>query len=214
MIRDDDERWHRDAPGQNLLNLQLKAAKRGDLLYGFYDELIQYNRVLLIKAECHQGLQEWKKAMDLYEQMLAMVGHRKDLLSIQATLESTVGLTRCQYKIGDYEQCIATSKTAAIAMRPYFPGRHKYKALSEKALGRYDESTNTMIEACIYETPWDVENKKIQLDLYDQLIADTAKVSVLALQTSPLQTLSENVVPEASVKKQIEDGFEAEQEKA
>jgi hypothetical protein len=58
-----------------------------------------------------------------------------------------------------------------IALNRLWPGCHKYRALSEKALGKYDECINTMIKACVYETPWDDKHVTELLDLYDLLVA-------------------------------------------
>jgi hypothetical protein len=54
-------------------------------------------------------------------------------------------------------------------MNRHFPQVHKYVALSQKALGNNEDAVRTMAKAVNYETPWDEVNKKIVLEMYDEM---------------------------------------------
>jgi tetratricopeptide (TPR) repeat protein len=137
--------------------------------------LKKYFYVYLVKAKSYQGLKEWEKAKDLYELQLEVLGdNHADSEWQKSKHPILVVLSRCYYEIGNNERCISFSKKL-ISSDPYIPACHKNKAWSEKAQGRYNDSIHTMIKAFIYEPPWDEKNKKIQLDLYDEIVADAAK---------------------------------------
>jgi hypothetical protein len=63
-----------------------------------------------------------------------------------------------------------------LAIERRIPGCHKYKALSQNALGKIDDSINTIIDACVYEDPGDDNDEHLKglLDIYDQLVAEKA----------------------------------------
>jgi tetratricopeptide (TPR) repeat protein len=188
IIRLNDERTDRQEELEYLLRMGEAANLREDFVEEerLFDEAAaqvtnlgtrmagnnttKYFDTYLLQAECYQGLKEWRKAIDLYKSILAMLDNPEDATP-QQTRQIFIGLARCSYELGAYDRCIDGSD-AAISMNRHFPGCHKYKALSEKALGKLDKSIATMIEACLYETPWDDKNKKEQLDLYDELVAE------------------------------------------
>jgi tetratricopeptide (TPR) repeat protein len=83
-----------------------------------------------------------------------------------------MGLARCAYEMKCYEKAIAASDWA-IEMNRGFPGVHKYKALAEKARGDLDAAIATMNRAVLYETPWDDDNRRRALVMYDELIVES-----------------------------------------
>lgn len=83
-----------------------------------------------------------------------------------------MGLARCAFELGVYEKCLASSE-AALDFNRHFPGVHKYKALSEKALGDIDAAIQTMNRAVLCE--WDEDNKAENLKLYKELLEDKAE---------------------------------------
>jgi tetratricopeptide (TPR) repeat protein len=135
-----------------------------DQLYGESHPGI-YCDLLLLLAECYEGMKEWQSALRYY-----VNASRGSDQSVQLWN----GLARCYYKFGMFERCISICNKAIRLFR-HESGCHQYKALSEQALGRRNESVNTMIQACVYEKPWDTEHVKKQLDLYDQMVANNGK---------------------------------------
>jgi hypothetical protein len=49
---------------------------------------------------------------------------------------------------------------------------YKYKALAQKAPGDLDAAIATVNRAVLYETPWDDNNRRIALAMYDELLAE------------------------------------------
>lgn len=84
-----------------------------------------------------------------------------------------MGYCRCMYELGEYETSIKLSQ-AAIALGRHHAGVHKCFALSQKALGRIEESIRTATQAAFYEAPRDDENRTIILQLRDELVASKA----------------------------------------
>jgi tetratricopeptide (TPR) repeat protein len=195
IIRLNNERLDVDEKYRKILQLAEAATLRGDYaerqrLFDDADALgmrlgtnipginkrTRNFELFLLQGECYQGLKEWYRAMDLYIDMLSTLTKPEDATSEQS-YRTFIGLARCSYEVGDYERCIYAS-SLALSMDPHEPGSHKYKALSEKALGNIDRAIETMIEACLYEIPWDDKNKQVQLDMYDQLVAEASKRNV------------------------------------
>jgi tetratricopeptide (TPR) repeat protein len=126
----------------------------------------------ILKAGCYQDMNDWGKANDVYKSMLKTIPFAKsNEVTEQEGHQIVFNVARCCYELGDYKECIIESNFAILMYR-HHPGCHKYKALSEKALGQLDKAIATMIQACLYEAPWDAKNKQLQLDLYDQLVAE------------------------------------------
>mmetsp|Transcript_46175 Transcript_46175/g.51476 ORF Transcript_46175/g.51476 Transcript_46175/m.51476 type:complete len:405 (-) Transcript_46175:198-1412(-) len=78
--------------------------------------------------------------------------------------------TWCLYQLGQYEQAISIGQDAVIEMNRTYAKSHKYVALSQQTLGRFDDAITTMRQAVCYETPWDSANLQENRELLAQLL--------------------------------------------
>jgi len=107
-------------------------------------------------AEAYMEAERWKDGLAMYKALF--VGMDLNSMRPPAQREVIMGLSRCLYEVGEYKKSIGLG-CAAIEMNRYYPGVHKYVALSQKALGESEATEQTMAEAVIYETPWDEEHQ-------------------------------------------------------
>lgn len=135
----------------------------------------KYNQfgIELQRAEACQVLKEWESAKEVYFRILQSMEGPQDGSAPQQR-QVFMGLSRCAYELGVYDKSIAGAE-AALDYNRHFPGVHRYKALSEKALGNIDAAIRTMNRAVLYETPWDECNKAENLKLYKELLAETSE---------------------------------------
>lgn len=122
-------------------------------------------------AECFEDMQEYKKAFDTYKfKMMAVIDYDNPVATGTPPQQRKMfmGMSRCLYHMGDYENAIGLGE-GAIQMNRHFPQVHKYVALSQKAAGDLQGAVQTMGRAVTYETPWDEANQKIVLKMYEEL---------------------------------------------
>mmetsp|Transcript_21210 Transcript_21210/g.32172 ORF Transcript_21210/g.32172 Transcript_21210/m.32172 type:complete len:465 (+) Transcript_21210:23-1417(+) len=122
------------------------------------------------QAEGHIKLGNWDTAKDILITKTQFLVS-PDALSPSRTRRCVMGLARCAYETKRYDKAIAASEMA-IEMNRSFPGVYLYKALSLKELGDMDAAIATMNRAVLYETPWDDDNRRKALEIYDKLLAE------------------------------------------
>jgi tetratricopeptide (TPR) repeat protein len=105
------------------------------------------------QAEYYQVVGQWESAIEMYKGIFDEIPSR----SPPEQRAVIMGLSRCCYEIGDYDNSISFGE-GAIEMNRHFPEVHKYVALSQKATGDLDAAKATMTRAVLYETPWDEKN--------------------------------------------------------
>ena len=121
-------------------------------------------------AECLEATENWSGAKDAYiEKIFKKVMDDPTVASPIQQRKMFMGLSRCCYHLTEYDKAIDAG-SAAIEMNRHFPQVHKYVALAQKASGDLDEARKTMARAVCYETPWDEENKREVMELYQQLM--------------------------------------------
>ena len=126
--------------------------------------------IQLFRADAYKSIHEWAKAKDCYQAVLVETVDPDDVTPIQMR-EIFMGLAECAFKLQVYDRAIAATD-AALEFNRHFPGVYKYKALSQKALGKLEEAIQTMKVAAIYETPWDDANRQKVIDLHNQLVEE------------------------------------------
>ena len=127
----------------------------------------------ILQAEAYIELGEWETAKDIFTTKTPVLSMYGAGTPVQVR-RSVMGLARCAYEMKVYDKAIAASEWA-IEMNRSFPGVYKYKALAEKAMGDLDAAIVTMNQAVLYETPWDDDNRRKALALYDELLAERQK---------------------------------------
>jgi tetratricopeptide (TPR) repeat protein len=120
----------------------------------------------LSMGEAKEAMEDWEGARDIYKYKL--FGMTPERGTPPQERRMYMGVSRCLYHLGKYEFAIELGG-AAIMMNRHFPQVHKYVALSQKALGNNEDAVRTMAKAVNYETPWDEVNKKIVLEMYDEM---------------------------------------------
>jgi hypothetical protein len=123
---------------------------------------------LLKQAEyIHQADEEWAQAMHIYQEIMkASYGFEDhtEMASASQYRQVFMGMSRCLYKLGDYEKCINAGE-AAIEMNRHFPQIHRYVALAQMAKGDPAEAVKTMKHAVLFEAPWCDETVQSNKDL-------------------------------------------------
>jgi len=79
--------------------------------------------------------------------------------------------SECMYELGSYNESINFGN-AAMESNRHYQDVHRWIALSQKALGQWDEAVLTMRRAVRYEAPWDAQHTQRCQDLLDQLISE------------------------------------------
>eukprot|EP00979_Chaetoceros_neogracilis_P009827 scaffold2253_cov286-Chaetoceros_neogracile.AAC.2 len=130
-----------------------------------------------IMAECMEMMEDYKGAEDVYKfkVMAAMDANGDHITPIQSR-KMYMGISRTSYYMGNYFMSIQLG-LAAIEMNRCFPQIHKYVALSQKASGNVDAAIKTMGRAVNYETPWDEANRKIVIEMYEELLKEQSSVA-------------------------------------
>jgi len=130
-----------------------------------------------IMAECMEMMEDYKGAEDVYKfkVMAAMDANHDHITPIQSR-KMYMGISRTSYYMGKYLISIQLG-LAAIEMNRCFPQIHKYVALSQKASGNLDAAIKTMGRAVNYETPWDEANRKIVIEMYEELLKEQTSVA-------------------------------------
>ena len=126
-------------------------------------------------ATCKTALGDYEGALDIYKFKIMAVmdeNYAKGYENANSTpiqqRMMLMGMSKCYYHIGQYENAIQLGETA-IGMNRFFPQIHKYVALSQKASGNPEAALRTMGRAVNYETPWDEANRKIVLEMYEDM---------------------------------------------
>lgn len=127
----------------------------------------------LMQAEAYMELGEWETAKDIFMNKTPVLSNYGAGTPVQVR-RSVMGLAQCAFEMKVYDKAIAASNWA-IDINRSFPGVYKYKALAEKATGDLDAAIATMNRAVLYETPWDNDNRRKALALYDELLAEKQK---------------------------------------
>ena len=108
---------------------------------------------LLKQAQYWQYENNWEGALETYKSVFEEVINR----SPPEQREVYMGISRCFYELGMYDQAIMIG-SSAITMNRHYQEVHKYVALSYKAKGDHIKAVTTMTQAVLYESPWDEEN--------------------------------------------------------
>ena len=77
----------------------------------------------------------------------------------------------CFYHVDAYKDAI-TYALYALDCNRHFENVHRYKALSQRALGQLDESVLTMCRAVRYEEPWHEEHTQRCQNFLNELLAE------------------------------------------
>ena len=78
------------------------------------------------------------------------------------------GMSRCAYKLGEYEVAIKYGKSA-IAWNRHFPASHQFLVLAHlESANKQREAQQYAAEAVLFETPWNKEHHDVTKDFYRQ----------------------------------------------
>lgn len=125
---------------------------------------------LLLKGQALEALEQWDDAAEIYVQMLhGMKGAKTGSPEQQHGV--FCGLARALYHEKAYKMAIG-SAGMSIALDRHHPGAYQCTALCLRELDDLDGAIRVMKLAAFYETPWDEENRKAVLELYDALVEE------------------------------------------
>lgn len=137
------------------------------------EDCLNLEQFLLLQAESiHQFDGDWDVALEIYRDILRMsVGREISAIATPSEWRQVwMGLCRCYYELGEYDQAISAG-TAALEMNRHFPQVHRYIALAHRARGDHAEAVKTMKQAVLYEDPWCDETMQFNKDLLRQLMS-------------------------------------------
>lgn len=119
---------------------------------------------LLLRAEHWQYEKNWEAAFETYQSLCMDSFNRSSPEQRQVMM----GISRCFYKMKNYDHAIEVKDTA-IEMNRHFPQVHKYVAFAYKAKGDIKTAILTMTKAVMYEAPWDDKNIEVNKALLMKL---------------------------------------------
>jgi tetratricopeptide (TPR) repeat protein len=118
-------------------------------------------------GEVEEMMEKWENANEIYFKMLSNMQDPSTMIPGQQCM-IFMGLSRCAYHLGEYEEAIANGEIA-IQINRHLPNVHKFVALSQKAMGDNDAARATMGRALVYETLLDEQHKADVLRMYHAL---------------------------------------------
>ena len=147
------------------INIANEVLSLNDKHSGILDfETLADTKCLL--AQAYAALGRWEEAGKIYRSVHATYTHNEQLPS----LDYITGCCEAMYETRGYDAVIKGGKLG-LNMARYWPGVHKYVALSQKAKGDIDGAKLTMSQAILYEYHWDKDNlqknKQILRELND-----------------------------------------------
>jgi tetratricopeptide (TPR) repeat protein len=116
-----------------------------------YPGYLEVHDIKIYQAEAYVALGKWKEAENKYETLYKAFG----IISLPLV---HIGLMQTKYVLGKYDEAIKISSGATKCGQRYWPGFHKYIALSQKAKGNIDEAKKIITRAILYEEHWDKGN--------------------------------------------------------
>jgi tetratricopeptide (TPR) repeat protein len=133
------------------------------------DQVRLYRNIAMCKAET----EDYEGALDVYKfkitpsmEHLSSMGYDREMP--RESLLNSMGMAKCLYHLQDYENAIKAGVGALEFDRSYRQV-HKHIALSLRAIGKLEDAIKIMGMAVNYEAPWDEQNRKINLELYQEL---------------------------------------------
>lgn len=130
----------------------------------------QLFHVHMLESKLYQFDKKWSEALDCLINALRCIDGPESQSAVEQR-KLWMGLAECAYKGGKYDMALSASE-AALDMNRAFDQVHKHRALAFKALGKMDEAIDTMNRAVLYETPWNIENIRKNIALYNELVAE------------------------------------------
>ena len=155
---------------------QLNSKRKQELTQEFQERFAKPNALpkhhieMMLKVAQIQVLQEdWTGARASF---LRILGRYSDNARASAALdilphwETCSGLSRCLYKLGEYDRAIDLGQIA-LGVDRHLQDSHKYLTLSYLAIPSMQrEAQRCAAEAVIYESPWDKEHRAVTMDVY------------------------------------------------
>lgn len=126
-----------------------------------------YFDLYMLQCQAYEKLLQWDDALESYRKAGSIMDETGNM-SPPKQRQFYFGLGQCLFEAGKYDPAIGILDIA-ISMNRHYPCVHKYKAWAQEKLGRTNDALVTMNRAALYETPWDEENQKECLDLYEKL---------------------------------------------
>ena len=130
--------------------------------------ILNFEKVADIKcfqAGAYATVGKWDEAVEIYMSAYASYIQIDEI----PDHDFIVGCCEAMYETRGYNAAVKMGKEVGIGMARYWPGIHKYVALSQKAKGDIDGAKLTMSQAILYEYHWDKDNlqknKQILMEL-------------------------------------------------
>jgi tetratricopeptide (TPR) repeat protein len=156
--------------------LEIKKKKAGGMIFCKPD--IDQMRILRDIAICKAETGDYDGALEVYIFKITAVGREARSLQNEKEMEREdfyhmMGMAMCFYHLEDYENAADAGARALLFDRRYRQV-HKYAALSMRALGEIEDAIKIIASAISYEAPHDEENRKINIELYQELVRDAS----------------------------------------
>jgi tetratricopeptide (TPR) repeat protein len=182
MASHGDKPWPRNLGGSPdaAFPVRVIMAKAYEELDQFPDALREYNRVM-----------RWYQ---VYESGTGTV--ESSQAALDCWREATMGFLRCMLYLGDFDKALC-SRQNALRMGRHSAGTHMLVAKAQRALARppsvtahsfagmtnnltstMADAVETMRRAEVYDTPWDTENRRANLEFLQELLNEIGDLPV------------------------------------